>query len=180
MLDFALSLNRTIQTLVDHCLDRKTPVEYDYSTHCYSRPAVGFKINLRSQWQGGNNLGPEIVQTIYMVFTGNTSVFYCSPYDDNGNKEYWHIEDVPSERWINTSNHDSCWRSDGFSFLFNLRMQMCKLANSKVPPARINSEAELGFGCGWPVENFTAIFKSNVDDYGYVLIKLIPQEVENE
>ena len=68
MLDFALRLNRTIQILVDHCLDRKTPAEYDHHTHCYSRPAIGFKINLRSQWQGGNNLGPEFVQTIYMVF----------------------------------------------------------------------------------------------------------------
>lgn len=170
MLDFAISLNRTIQMLVDHCLDRKTPVEYDYSTHCYSRPAVGFKINLSSQWQGSDDLGPEIVQTIYMVFTGNTSVFYCSPYDANGDREYWHIEDVPSERWINTSNHDSCWRSDGFSFLFTLRMQMCALVNPDVPPAWIDSEAELGFG--WPVENFTAVFKSNVDDYGYTLVKL--------
>ena len=62
--------------------------------------------------------------------------------------------------------------------MLDFRMQMCKLVNSKVPPTWINSEAELGFGCAWPVENFTAVFKPNVDDYGYVLIKLIPQEVE--
>lgn len=52
------------------------------------------------------------------------------------------------EWWINSSNHDSCWRSDGFSWLSERYFDMCYQVRSseEVAPAALSTDLDFGFG----------------------------------
>lgn len=49
--------------------------------------------------------------------------------------------EIPVSEWINTSNHDSCWNSDGFSFISNEYFKMCKEINPNIAPKFVDTNA---------------------------------------
>ena len=83
----------------------------------------------------------------YILFTDNVSVYYASQFDDEGTRRMWY--QVEPEEWINTSNHDSCWRSDGLSWISKLYFDMCKHVNGEVAPIALESTARVGFIDMW-------------------------------
>jgi hypothetical protein len=62
----------------------------------------------------------------HIILTGNTSVFAAATHDYTP----WHQMDAG--QWDNTSNHDSCWRSDGFGFLNTLYFNMTEQMNHQI------------------------------------------------
>lgn len=54
----------------------------------------------------------------HVILCGNTSVFAAATSD---HRRWWELE---HSQWDNTSNHDSCWRTDGFRFLNTLFSNM--------------------------------------------------------
>ena len=85
---------------------------------------------------------------------GNTSVFYTE-------SDVRDITQVKSNDWINTSNHDSCWRSDGFALLDKLYFEMANKVNPNIPPIEIQTEARLSIGLGYPVKHCNVIYKAD-------------------
>jgi hypothetical protein len=86
------------------------------------------------------------------------------------------FRDVWVEEWRNTSNHDSCWRSDGFSDIFREVMKAYHACYDHVPkrhqPTPISSgiSASLSPSLRQPI-NFVSISKrkSLDDDYRYTI-----------
>lgn len=63
---------------------------------------------------------------VHTVFTANTSVFVHTSLDH----KRW--QEIIPESWANTSNHDSCWRSDGLRGLHLLNNTFAKEMNEEI------------------------------------------------
>ena len=63
---------------------------------------------------------------LHTVFTANTSVFTAVSEDFKG----W--DQISLDAWNNTSNHDSCWRSDGMRTLSELYFRWAKEINEEM------------------------------------------------
>ncbi len=161
---FNLKLNNMIQMLVDHELDRKTSVKI-LNDGSYQRPGVYLPIFLGVHDVKSDKYKYE---QLMMLFVGNTSVFYTTKYNLD-------IKKISNKSWINTSNHDSCWRSDGFSFLHEIQMKMCKNVNPNIAPIKLYTEAKLSIGGTYPVKHCLVTFKDNIKEYyKYKIISIKP------
>jgi hypothetical protein len=69
---------------------------------------------------------------VHTLFTSNTSVFVTS----SRNFQKW--DQIPVEQWLNTSNHDSCWRSDGMSELSRLFFALTDEMNEQIKAIKMN------------------------------------------
>lgn len=74
---------------------------------------------------------------VHYIFYGNMSVFFFA----DRNKEC-HGMPLP-HLFGDTSNHDSCWRYDGFAPLRDLYFDMCKDLNPEKPHEDLNAT------CSW-------------------------------
>ena len=123
-----IDLKNTICKLVDFCLDRNHEIIHnkDYS---FTRPAIIIPIEITAD---DNNYDERIRRKFKLLFTGNTSVWYTEVIDNKTTK------------WVNTSNHDSCWRTDGLQFLSKVYFEMCEKIEPKTLPVNVNITAEIG------------------------------------
>jgi len=102
-----LKAGMTICQLVDKFLDRKIP-EYSSGGNI---TAHGLLFNLDISISNYNEIDFNERQYMWFLLTRNTSVFVAIP---NMEDDHWyHWTEIPASAWKNTSNHDSCWRSDG-------------------------------------------------------------------
>lgn len=109
---------------------------------------------------------------VYFIFCGGTSVFFFTDWgkDRNASIPIWgkdrvfRMEEIPLEDYENTSNHDSCWKSDGVEGpLSNLYFGMCeeiniqrqKLGGDRIAPRDIDTSVDFGFGAPWKMMNVT-------------------------
>ncbi len=92
--------------------------------------------------------------TVYVMYAGLHSIFCALASDADGN--YRGFENIPHTEWENTSNHDSCWRSDGLSFFPKLFFDMAKEVNPNKPPGELDSYTSLG-GMGKSVVKHTKV-----------------------
>jgi hypothetical protein len=79
---------------------------------------------------------------VYTVFTSNTSVF---TYTTTLGRDSVRWEDVKPEDWINTSNHDSCWRSDGLQHLSELYFAFATEINVELANDKLGTKAPQAF-----------------------------------
>ena len=77
--------------------------------------------------------------SVHFAFTKNTSVWFsCSD-------RLWRWNDIPIEEWRNTSNHDSCWRTDGVeSVLTQLYFEWTRKINPNKAPKDISKFCTMG------------------------------------
>ncbi len=120
-----MDADHIIPRLVDHLLDRENSlVSHDMN----GRVQRGILIELRVHawlWVGRPDSGYAVEQyrTIYLMFFGHTSVWVA--VEPPGERwDNW--QQVPLDAWKNTSNHDSCWRSDGLQPLSKLYFEMAE------------------------------------------------------
>ena len=122
-----LNLNADIMlcNLVEEFLDRNAYVVVDYKVT--SRRAVIFNLNVSvSQYEEDMTLNQS--RQMFFLFTGNTTVFVAVP---DGDDRWFSWKQIPLDAWKNTSNHDSCWRSDGVqSPMSTVYFEMCEAINS--------------------------------------------------
>ena len=164
---FKLNMNEVIQMMVDKELNRRCNSVYDRETGIRTVPGVLIKdISLRCS---DYDTHQEIVKMFSMLFCGNTSVFW---FDHKIHTKDFVRSAYESDcsKWVNSSNHDSCWRSDGFSFLSDVYFEMCRTVNPDIAPVHVNKSASIGFALSWPVEHVTlGIVNSTTHDYRYCL-----------
>ena len=81
-----------------------------------------------------------------IIFCGNTSVFVHT------DRHYEPADLLNPSDFLNTSNHDSCWRTDGMRFMFDMSMVMVDEMNeervragfSKLAPREFDQFCALG------------------------------------
>ena len=83
----------------------------------------------------------------------------------------FNLNEVPAEAWINTSNHDSCWHSDGLNVFHKLFMEAWEHCWSHVPeqhqetPAAMHKFCQFGAGFASPhVLSFAKIEREAIPD----------------
>ena len=120
---FKTDMSSTIQMLVDRELDRRTEnVFHDDGSITCDGVIVEFDLSARYIPDAGYEKSEH--RSFFMLFHGSTSVYYVDRMRSDGTKRY--IKDIDPSEWKNTSNHISCWRSDGFSFISEAYFDMCK------------------------------------------------------
>lgn len=118
-LDTELSIANIVRSLL-HQINKE-----DYSNP--RKKAIYLKLRFRSDFydeNGDNN--KSAFDMIHMLFEGHVSVWIAV-----NNK--WLLEDVKLFEFKNTSNHDSCWASDGFRPLINTYFNQCEEVQSHLP-----------------------------------------------
>lgn len=101
---------------------------------------VVFSIHLSHIHHGYNKDGSEhfdgwegsSMSIVYILITANKNVFYANHKDEKG-QIVLDYNLIPASKWVNTSNHDSCWHTDGFSQLSQDDFKIYEEANKNVP-----------------------------------------------
>jgi hypothetical protein len=103
-----IDIDRVICSLVDKFLDRSIQ-SHDENYQKVIRKGMMFETQLRlTHYTDDENV--DVSRQAFILFTGNTSVFMAVAPQDYRWRGW---SDISFEDWKNTSNHDSCWRSDG-------------------------------------------------------------------
>ena len=113
----------------------------------FSKVQDGLLFELSMVVQERDNVETGQRRGYYVAFCGNTSVYWTRMEDAEGNHRQF--EDIPSDEWENSSNHDSCWRSDGLHWVTEEYFDLCKSVNPKIAPRDLDSYAQLGFISLW-------------------------------
>jgi hypothetical protein len=96
--------------------------------------AIHICLDMSARYSGyledGNTMSdyePKVVGNyIHFLFLGNVTVFAAVTKEPN-------INMVPTDRWENTSNHDSCWRSDGLRPITHTYFNLCERVQAHLP-----------------------------------------------
>lgn len=166
---FKIDGNSIIKMLVDRELNRASEITFNKDS-TYTRSGVLIDISLNADVYGDAGKGKHIFKSIYMLFCGNTSVFWASRSYSDGSPGLKHLNEIKPEEWTNTSNHDSCWRSDGFNFLSKLYFNMCECVAPNVAPIKVDTSMSLGI-CSYPVKHVDITLKS-ADSYRYSIVNV--------
>ena len=108
-------------------------------------------------------------QWYYVAFCGNTSVFVARQ-DTHDSNHLRHYTAIPTTEWKNTSNHISCWRSDGMRWMNEAYFEMCEACNPDIIPAELDSICQIGFIKLW--HNVQMDIKLNSDEIFYSLVNI--------
>ena len=115
------------------------------------------------------SVNSEARDSVYVMYAGRHSIFYAHAYDEEGGHR--RLNEVPVDEWYNTSNHDSCWRSDGFSFLNTLYFDMTKIVNDNKAPIELSDFTNLGISRN-PVTKITVMLKTTKDGYHKDIVRV--------
>jgi len=172
---FDLKLDSMIRMLVDQELDRKESVKIldpfvFQELGIYRKLGVYLPVFLKAVDYENDKAD---YTRIFMLFTGNTSVFYA-------HSSVGTIETIPNDSWVNTSNHDSCWRSDGFVFLHQIQEDLCRRVNPNVPPYELHTEARFTIGCSYPIRHCIVSYrKARYNSFKNEIVNIKPVEKED-
>ena len=177
---FKTTTSSLLTSLVDKVL---RPIQLEMKTEwnkdgLITQPGMIMQMDMRADnyEENGNHFMTNT--NVYFIFTGNTSVFFYTDWEEDD--LVYRFEDIPLEDFKNTSNHDSCWRSDGVnSPISNLYFEMCDEINrqskekelEEIAPINIETSADFKFGPVSPWKMATVTHKTSPDnDYHRVLV----------
>ena len=137
---FKVGLSSLISSIVREEL-RKCDMEpkYELKTGHITKEGIMIEYNCAVHDYTGHRSAKESFRRYMILFCGNVNVFVARVEHKSC------LEDVPPERWENTSNHDSCWSSDGLDFINRSYFEMCNEVNPDVAPVLLDSGAQIGF-----------------------------------
>jgi hypothetical protein len=169
--------------------------EFDYETRIKTEQGIHFCVELDVEQFGYENDGDTHhkewrsrgIKYLHYIVTGYHSVYLSiKTFDPDKRSGYYDLSD-PKD-WKNTSNHDSCWREDGFRDLFNEFINLYKEVYSNTPnehkPAPIACTYTTRLRSKWlsgPVFDFVELETKYSDD-GYhkevLSVKKIKKTIE--
>jgi hypothetical protein len=107
------------------------------------KKSLYIKLKMSASYYGyldGNTLSSydsiSDVKFIHMIFTGHVSVWSAV-------STAWGLNSIPLDQFENTSNHNSCWSSDGLHDITDVYFDLCKSVqthlpeNLRVPPIKV-------------------------------------------
>lgn len=135
--------------------------DYHYKDGTYTTDGIMVEVRLIVK-----NDKKSVYRSYLLAFCNDVSVFVAE------NTEGDFFEQIAPKRWKNTSNHDSCWSSDGLSILSKAYFEMCEEVDPDVAPIKLSSEAKFGlFGRLYTKVRMTLKQKSG-NNYGFELVKI--------
>ena len=125
------------------------------------KPGIIFKLSFRAS---SDKTHKNLWENAIVLFTGNTSVFYAIGKET-------HKTSLNEIQWINSSNHDSCWNTDGLNWIDQLYFKMCQEADPNTAPINVNTICSFRIG---PIfENVLVTTKSDPNNnYRRIIIKI--------
>ncbi len=147
--------------------------------------AVYFRVQCRADNHGYENDGstyhPEWVRTyhrtIHILVSERHNVFVCQTTDTDPS--------IPSiDKWENTSNHDSCWSSDGLRVFRNWAMDAYDHCWAHVPkqhqikPKDLSVFNTFDWFSGGRAFHFVKLTRNSAIDYRYALTSVTPMDYE--
>lgn len=177
---FKCDFNSICQIVVNRLLDEK--IEYNgkmvprrwalkYNEDCsFTKPCVIVPIYIRA-WN--TYLNKVIYTECIMIFTGNTSVFFVKLDEDilNLNELLNKIKDD----FKNTSNHDTCWITDGFIPLDEIYFQILNEVNPPKENENGRQFSEFEYTIEASFIKFPKIGEITLkpkEDHGYKIVKI--------
>jgi hypothetical protein len=158
---FEMRLDSMLCDLVENFIDREYPVKWENGT--ITKKGIIFEILCRVHDFSGKDRKSSYKQ-FYVMFCGNTNVFYVMK-----KISVYNPLQIPFDKWINTSNHDSCWRSDGLEFINKMYFDMCNEVNSEKAPVELYSSADIG---NIKPKNVLITYKNNEETWKNEVIKV--------
>lgn len=132
---FSFDAKSVIQMLVDQNIDRSLSIaNCKYPLFYSDGIKIDFRVCVDSTFTDSDEYLSE-TRFVSMIFFGAVSVFYSV----SDSSEYFNNKNDDPKNYINSSNHSSCWRTDGFHFLSTLYFELCKKVNPSVAPKSLNS-----------------------------------------
>ena len=136
-----------ITQLVEQFRSKMKQLDYNYQTGKAKSIGIKMKLNMKL-FDYTDNHTFETHEFLTFIFTGNTSVFVSSEADDQ------FVYSLKPENFANTSNHDSCWRSDGLNILSKKYFEMAERINKQrveqclkeIAPIAMRQHNHFGFG----------------------------------
>jgi len=106
---------------------------------------------------------------LHFIFTGNVCV-WCAV-----NREYF-LDRIPYDEFRNTSNHDSCWTSDGVGDIFHTYIELCEYVQKDVPEEKQVAPVNIKTFNFIKDVKFVNIKYEKYDDYKFKLTKIKEDE----
>jgi len=156
---FKLDLKNVITNIVDHEIDRSSyTLNSDYTI---TKEGLSMEILLSAS---DYDTEKSEHKHFFIMFCGNVSVFYAFK-----KMSTYYPSQIPCDNWINTSNHDSCWRSDGLHFITDVYFEMCYKVNPEKAPIEIETDVNSYFI--WP-KKVNITYKWNDDNWKNEIVKV--------
>lgn len=167
---FSIEFKKVLTMLVEHELPKTQPI---FNNGEITRDGISLDFILEAYDYRGKRR-KEVKERFYMLFCGNVSVFYVK-IDLTENWIHSPI-DIPIKNWVNSSNHDSCWNSDGFCFISEVYFKMCKKISPDLAPKFVDTNARFT-SFSYPVKKCKIIYRRKDDNnYENEIIKVIIEE----
>lgn len=153
---FQIKVEDVMTGIVDQILDRsgKSIQRFEYTNGSYAirQPGISFSLDLRLSVHT-KEIDVQRSTNLFFMFCGGTSVFWVEADYFNDDERWFNPSEVPLDRWHNSSNHDSCWRSDGMNQVWKTFISMANSINEElkangmeeIPPSRMNQYVTFGF-----------------------------------
>lgn len=119
-------------------------------------------------------------ETIHWLFCNHVSTFAAM----EGDERWFDAIAIPLDVWKNTSNHDSCWRSDGVdSFLSKVYFDWCTKLNEQlkgdgfetIRPCDFHQFCHMGIGMAWKevlIDHTADDREEGIGDYWRKIVKV--------
>ena len=170
---FSISITNILTMLfeISNTQEEKSFIEYeDDGTRTVNAMIIPVHMSMSDFSDSSSEEDREARDSVYVMYAGRHSIFYAFAHDEDGS--YRHLSKIPADEWKNTSNHDSCWRSDGFSFLAKIFFDMAKIVNDDKRPCDLSDYTNLGIGSS-PVTKTQVMFRMQKDGYHKDIVKVI-------
>lgn len=137
---YSFDATSVITMLVDKLLDRKSRCRWLSDCYCKRKGlGISFRVNVINKDTDSDF--NEITRFVNMIFINQTSVFYpvsgTSVFYRVSDRQMFFAENLFD--YTNSSNHSSCWRTDGFAFLTKLYFDSCAKLDPKMAPREMYS-----------------------------------------
>jgi hypothetical protein len=155
----SIDASYVVCSIADTVLNRREPAKHN-EDYTITQNGIFFKLDLTLSYYPPDDAPNDYrtADSLYIILCGNVHVWVagCDLYSDEG--RWIRPEQVPLDKWNNTSNHDSCWRSDGvqraISKIYSKqsnRINELLVADGLEPvaPIKMSQHNSLGLGKAW-------------------------------
>ena len=164
-----MDIEKVITMIVDYHLPKTDfqKVKFDNNDNSITRKGLLFNLKIRTEvWNDKKQNFEYYCKSFLIAFCGHVSVFVKEI--DSNDSYFEHIgKDKDYNDWINTSNHGSCWRTDGLHFIFDNYIKMCERVYPDKKPVECDVYAEFGFINNYPKFVNIKIVNDNENGYRY-------------
>jgi hypothetical protein len=159
---FSMRASDVISAITDQLLPQElwNPIKREQTKDGFgfvtTHQALIFRLDLRLSYYS-EEMTINRSQQMFFVLCGHRHVWVAKEPADNENR-WFNWKTIPMDQWDNTSNHDSCWRTDGLdSPISQVYFEMAESINAELGEEKSVAPKDMSdhtyFGLGSPFES---------------------------